>query len=255
MLYNVRKKTFPDGTKQYMWHEIKDDVGYSIPQKDTPEEGERESEPDKERSQKVSRSRAVQTVYDICRSNEWTWFLTLTFNPEKIDSFDYDECVKAIVLFTLKLRRKGIQYVIVPEQHESGRWHFHGLLYDLDGCLPVSRAFSKSGRAIIDESGRQVYNCTIYDNGFSTVTEIGNSVKASGYLCKYISKSLAVPEGKKRYWASRGLNRPNVSYLDLPEPMLAKMLTDADYSKQVETDRGRFILFEKKGGQLKPTTK
>ena len=249
MLYNVRKKEFPDGTKQYMWHEIKDDVGYSIPPKEDDEGGEKEEHtPDKERSQRVSRSRAVQAVYDICLSNVWTWFLTLTFDPEKVNSFDYDECVKAIVLFTRKLRDRGIQYVIVPEQHESGRWHFHGLLFDLGGCLPVSQSYDKRGRPRLDAQGRQVYNCPIYDYGFSTVTRVSDSAKASGYLCKYISKSLTVPEGRKRYFASRGLNRPSVSYLNLPEAMLSRMALEADYSKVTETERGRFTFFEKRGG-------
>lgn len=249
MLYNVRKKTFPDGTKQYTWHEIKDDVGYTILPRDEKEREEEEHTPDKERSQKVSQSRAVQTVYDLCMSNPWTWFLTLTFDPEKVDSYDYDECVEAIVLFTLKLRRRGILYVLVPEQHESGRWHFHGLLYDSTGCLPVSPAYDKRGRPRLDGSGRQVYNCAIYDYGFSTVTEIGDTVKASGYLCKYISKSLTVPEGRKRYWASRGLNRPDIAYLDLPETMIARMLLKADYTKTTETERGRYVFFERKGGK------
>ena len=248
MLYNVRKKSYPDGTCQYMWHEIKDDVGYSIPPKEDDEEGEKEEHtPDKERSQKNSRKRAVQAVYDICRANVWTWFLTLTFDPEKVNSFDYEECVKAIVLFTRKLRDRGIQYVIVPEFHKSGRWHFHGLLYDSTGCLPVSPAYDKRGRNIIDGNGRTVYNCPIYDYGFSTVTRVGDSSKASGYLCKYISKSLTVPEGKKRYWASRGLERPQVSYLDLPEVMLSRMVLDADYVKSVDTERGTFTLFERRG--------
>lgn len=248
MLYNVRKKEFPDGTKQYMWHEIKDDVGYSLPPKAEQEEEEKQSVPDKERSQRVSRSRAVQAVYDICLSNVWTWFLTLTFDPERVDSFDYDICIDAIHLFCRMLYKRGIQYVIVPEQHESGRWHFHGLLFDVGRCLPVSQSYDKRGRPRLDAQGRQVYNCPIYDYGFSTVTQVGDSAKASGYLCKYISKSLTVPEGRKRYFASRGLNRPSVSYLDLPEAMLSRMALEADYSKVTETERGRFTFFEKRGG-------
>lgn len=253
MLYNVRKKRFPDGTAQYMWHEIKDDVGYFLPPKEEESlEGEKEeSIPDKERSQKVSRSRAVQTVYDICRSNEWTWFLTLTFDPEKVDSFDYDKCVEAIVLFTLKLRRRGIQYVIVPEQHESGRWHFHGLLCDRGEVLPLTVAKSPGGKRLLDKKGRQIYNCAIFDLGFSTVTAIGDSASASGYLCKYITKAMEIPEGRKRYWASRGLSRPDVAYLDLPESLLARMVTSADFCKQFDTERGRYTLFERKEEQLK----
>lgn len=251
MEYNVRKKIFPDGTAQYVWHEFKEEVGYTLPPKEEKEEGEKEHIPDRERSQKVSRSRAVQAVYDICQSNPWTWFLTLTFDPQKVDSFDYDKCVEAIILFTKKLRYWGIQYVVVPEKHPtSGRWHFHGLLYDPDGQLRVVPARNAQGKLLVDGKKRQVYNVSIYEYGFSTVTKVSNETRAGGYLCKYVSKDMFVPDGRKRYWASRGLKRPEVKYLDMPESMIIQQYAHAGYKKIIETDKGRCIFYEikPKGG-------
>ena len=49
---------------------------------------------DKERSEAVSRNRTIHKIYDIAKSNYWEWFFTLTFDPEKVDSFDYSLCTK-----------------------------------------------------------------------------------------------------------------------------------------------------------------
>ena len=44
----------------------------------------------KERSSQVSASRAISTLYEIARANIWEYFVTFTFNRQKIDSSDYD---------------------------------------------------------------------------------------------------------------------------------------------------------------------
>ena len=48
------------------------------------------SEERKERSFQVSASRAISTLYEIARANIWEYFVTFTFNRQKIDSSNYD---------------------------------------------------------------------------------------------------------------------------------------------------------------------
>lgn len=106
-----------------------------------------------ERSEKVSRNRTINSIYDIARSNEWEWFFTLTFNPDKVDSFDYAACSKKLSdwLHNMKKKAPEMKYIVVPEQHKSGRWHFHGLFTNVD-----SMNFVDSG--LVDKKGKIIYN-------------------------------------------------------------------------------------------------
>lgn len=159
-------------------------------------------EPDKERSAKVSMNRTVNKVYHLARSNIWDWFFTLTFDPEKVDSFDYSACTKSLSKWLNNLRRVApeLKYIAVPEKHKSGRFHFHGLFA---GCEGIE--FIESGH--YTKSGDIIYNIGSYKLGFSTATRVKDNSKVTKYISKYITKDLcAVSFGKKRYWASRNLD-------------------------------------------------
>lgn len=165
------------------------------------EEYER-SESEKDRSIKVSMNRTINKVYSYARSNVWDWFVTLTFNPEKVDSFSYEECVKRLQNWLIVQRRlcPDMKYIIVPEQHKSGRFHFHGLFADCDGL-----EFADSG--LTDKKGNPIYNIGRYRLGFSTATKVVDNERVTKYISKYITKELcSVSFGKKRYWCSRNLN-------------------------------------------------
>jgi len=49
-----------------------------------------------QRSLISSANRAKNTVYNYARGNMWDWFITLTFNQEKVDRYNYDECSKKL---------------------------------------------------------------------------------------------------------------------------------------------------------------
>lgn len=161
-------------------------------------------------------NRTKKTVYDIARCDSWEWFVTFTFNGEKVARYNYEACTKKLSYWLNNMRKKypDMKYIVVPEQHKDGAFHFHGLFKNVDG-------FEFKGH--YDEKGRKVYNWISYNWGWTTATVIDDFRKASSYLCKYITKELcSVTEGKKRYWASRNVNRPvikdimiNPEYLDL----------------------------------------
>jgi hypothetical protein len=78
--------------------------------------------------------RAKKTLDEIGNCNEWDYFVTLTISPEKFDRFDLKSFYKLFSYFKSNYRRDTgckFGYVFVPEQHEDGAWHLHGLIKDL----------------------------------------------------------------------------------------------------------------------------
>lgn len=231
--YNFKIKTYPDGTRQITYYDLsvisnthdfkqseiyKKDQGYTSARK-------------KIDNQKRARSE----VFDICRSNCFDYFVTLTIDPKQCDSFDYDSSVQEVRKFTKWLTLHKCSYVIVPEQHSSGRWHFHGLI---KGSLQLEQAFNYNTGRPIDG----VYNIKNYKLGFSTVSCIKDQAKVSTYVVKYLSKDLSVPKGRKRYWCSSGLARPLVE-----TKIVYKIPSDliyADFQKIINSDYGKVYFFE-----------
>lgn len=159
------------------------------------------------RSLEESIRRTERAIYDYALSNIWDWFVTLTFNPDLVDSFNYDECAAKVSQWLKDLRKRKVPdfaYLVVPDLHKSRRFHFHGLFRGIEPLL------TDSGKR--DLAGRTIYNVGAYKLGWSTATRIDCPVRAAGYLLKYITKELAVVTfNRKRYWASRNLDKPAVT--------------------------------------------
>lgn len=190
---------------------------------------------DKERSLYSSKNRTINSIYDIARSNEWEYFLTLTFNPDKVDSFNYEEVTKKLSKWLNNFKSRyapELKYIIVPELHKSGRFHFHGLISNIG-----SASFVDSGKK--DKSGNVIYNLGNYNLGFSTVTIINDVRRVSSYIGKYITKDLcATTFNKKRYWCSKNLDKPEIlEYVMEPseiEDMILSVNERITFMKQVE---------------------
>ena len=136
------------------------------------------------------------------RSNVWEWFFTLTFNPSKVDSMDYDAVKKALSFWLNNARKRcpEMKYLLVPELHKSGRIHFHGLFAN---CASLGFVDSEH----VTKDGQKIYNVGSYKLGFSTATRIVDNARCTKYISKYITKELCnITFGKKRYWASRNLD-------------------------------------------------
>lgn len=172
------------------------------------------------------------------------WFITLTFSPDNVDRFDYDAVCALMLKFTRSLRHYNCLYLIIPEQHKSGAWHFHGLI---KGDLPVVPAISpKTGKCIFDNNRRLVYNVTNFDVGFTTATKIGDSDRAVSYLTKYLTKDkmTKVPKGKKRYWASRKLPTPEVETFLSGLEEASQLIHACRYQKEISARFNRFFIGE-----------
>lgn len=98
---------------------------------------------DPEASLRASMRRSKKQIYYLARSNVWEWFVTLTLDGKKIDRYDFENASKKVRKWFENIKRRkapDLYYLIVPEQHKDGAWHFHGLLGGCDGLsllIPV----------------------------------------------------------------------------------------------------------------------
>lgn len=167
------------------------------------------SAPSKESKESLlyrSLSRTRKKVFDYARMNLFEYFVTLTFNPSLVDSFDFDESssVMSKWLHTLRQSNSDMRYLGVPELHKSGRYHFHFLMAGIPNVSMVD-----SGHRT--PRGEVIYNVGSYRYGFSTAIRLYSSgADLAGYLSKYISKDImSHVKGRKRYWCSKNLVLPD----------------------------------------------
>lgn len=248
-MYNVKVIKYPTGVQVRVYEKaIREerwncDEWGEIPEPKVRERKD-EAEIDRERSLRVSADRSLNMVYKYARANVWEWFFTLTFNPEKVDSFNYEEVTEKLSKWLNNMRRTcpEMKYMVVPEKHKSGRYHFHGLFANVDGLR-----FEDSGHA--DQDGKTIYNVGNYSLGFSTATRAQDTGRASSYLSKYISKDLAESTfGRKRYWASRNLDLPMEYIMEVPnkdtKQLRRELLAECTWHKQQGGDMQSVDYFE-----------
>lgn len=170
---------------------------------------------DKRISQQKSLSRTISKIYDYANAYEWEWFCTFTFSNDKINRYDFDSVSKYMTSWLNNMRKRycpNMKYVLVPELHKDGAFHFHGLFADCEGLnfVPAinNKKDSKFYKCLLVRKGQQVYNIARF-KCFSDCTKIKDTKKASSYITKYVTKDLIVKTpGRKRYWCSRGLKTP-----------------------------------------------
>ncbi len=177
---------------------------------------------DKDRSIVTSMNRSINKIYELTRANEWSHFVTLTFNS-KVDRYDFQSCTDALKTFLDWIRRDNpdMKYVVVPELHGDGAFHFHGLFSDIPNVEMVNSGRYSYGKYVFKAENipsnligkcRLIYNMGKYNYGYSDIQIVEDTKKAANYITKYITKELAVvTKGKKRYWSSRNLNKPKVT--------------------------------------------
>ncbi len=230
--YNCRLLTYPDGQHVTVY-----DNPIAVSRKNENfnkayhnENRERDAET---HCRDVSLSRTKNMIYNIARSNEWEWFITLTFDRTKTDSSDYDAVVRKLSKYLNNLQQRkcpGLKYLIVPELHaDREHYHFHGLLAD---CPELEFVFSGHWDKT---SNRAIFNIPSWSWGFTTATAVGDSMKASGYITKYITKESEVfLKNKKRYYTNRNTKRTVAEKLNIDKADFFEMYADdITYMKEV----------------------
>jgi hypothetical protein len=152
-------------------------------------------------------SRTKKIIKDYVACNDFSYFVTLTFNKELQDRYNDKQVKKHFTRFRRYLRRNfsNIYYVCVPERHKDNALHFHLLI---GGCTLKELNAVNSGH-FTKGTKKPIYNILGWKYGHSDLTIIEDLEKTGSYILKYIGKDFGVTEDfKKRYWTSRNLNKP-----------------------------------------------
>lgn len=151
-----------------------------------------------------SMRRARRRLRDLALCNEFAWFVTLTFSPEKVDRYDISDIWRRVrAWLSNNVQRRGLAYVLVPEFHKDGAIHFHGFVNDVlemadSGTISGGNGRKKPARPRsaaererwLLNGGHICYNVVRWTLGFSCAIRLyGNYAAAVAYVCKYIGKS------------------------------------------------------------------
>lgn len=162
--------------------------------------------------------RAKSKILEYALCNPWEYFVTLTFDDKKIDRYNLDVIKKSVVQKIRDDNKKyglQIKYLLIPELHQNGAYHFHGLFMG----LPVDylRLFKQSDNIPLKlknrlKQGVKVYEwCSFRERfGWCDFESILNKEACGRYITKYITKDLArsVTElNAHLYYCSKGLQK------------------------------------------------
>lgn len=179
-------------------------------------------EPQERFLQSYSRSRSKVLQYALC--NDWDYFITITVNPEKFDRWQLNDIYHELYEFFRCYRSMygHLSYLLVPERHEDGAWHFHGLVSGiLSGHLSPFLPGIHPQKLI--RAGYVNFGLLADVIGFVSLSCLHDPVAAGFYITKYITKEHAHDDFYQHlYYHSQGLKtaRPvadcyiNNSFLD-----------------------------------------
>lgn len=214
--------------------------------------------------------RTKDKVYDYANALAWKWFVTFMFDGEKVDRYNYDEVSKKFSQWlknARKLYAPDMQYVVVPERHKDGAYHFHGLFSNCDGlefvpALNMAETYKGKpnkyyGQPLV-RNGRQIYDMKKFRFGWSDCQIVEDTKKCANYILKYITKDLIedTPE-RKRYWCSKNLPKVREEHIlndgnydDIVKNILIECAKKNPhlYSRECELQNGDFsnrVLFIK----------
>lgn len=138
-------------------------------------------------NEKRSVRRSRTTVKDYVKTNpELKYFVTYTLDPGKINRYDEKEIYKKIRSWLMNnVNRRGLKYILVPEKHKDGAWHFHGFI---NKPLEWKYGFCKTVEIDRDEMGKII-----------------------NYTMSYVRKDMKMFNGR-RYLHSQNLSKPGKIY-------------------------------------------
>lgn len=170
-----------------------------------------------------SLSRTRSRIFELAGCNPWDWFFTGTLNPQWHDTGDLNGFRKALTQYIRDVRKKAhtpCHFLLIPEQHKSGAWHIHGLLYGFPpDCFRSFTLGEKLPISIINalKKGDDIREWVGYSKkfGYTTVSPIRSQERTTSYITKYITKDCfnsAIANGNHLYYCSRGLQGKQLLY-------------------------------------------
>lgn len=179
-------------------YEYKNPIYYEKPKKQFVRQN-RINEIDEKRKKELQRKSSIRAKRDLtriiyCNVEEGSKFLTLTY---KNNIMGLDIANNEFKKFIKRLNYKyglNLKYTVVVEFQERGAIHYHAVLYNLTQRVEPNEL------------------ATIWGNGFIKINEIQNTYddieKVKNYMLKDIMKNDIRLMGRKRYFNSRGIKRP-----------------------------------------------
>ena len=166
-------------------------------------------------------SRAKSKVLELALCNDWDYFVTFTIDKEKYNRYDLKTYRKDFSEFLHNFNRRRskedkVSYILIPELHEDGAWHMHGLIH---GLQPTD--------LFINQNGYPSWKSYNDKFGFMEIDKVKSKERVSSYITKYITKEVdkSVKElGGHLYYSSNGLKTAEQLYRGK-----AKLLCDWDY--------------------------
>lgn len=204
--YKTKIKLYPNGSKTLTVYKSAlkaEKEPISITFSDCEKNDKSESEKELEKQRAIWKIKTKIKDYVLC--NNFDCFWTLTFEN---DRYNYNLAFEKMSKWLEKMRKKygKFNYIIIPELHKDGAIHFHGVTGGFKGSLVDSG---------VKHRNYTVYNSNDWNHGFTTITRMRSKEKCASYVTKYFTKDMQnsiVGKGKKKYWLSKGLELPVVSY-------------------------------------------
>lgn len=227
---------------------FRDDLGDAQRRPEGRQKGKKSEGDDRLRSMRRARAK----VRRLALANEFSWFVTLTLDQTKIDRYDPKAIMQTVNRWLDNMvRRHGLRYILVPEQHKDGAYHFHGFFAGeveaVDSGTLSLPTDSKPRRPRDEEEraqwlaagGHVVYNLPQWPFGFSTALELyGTYSSAVGYVCKYIGKQDGQRPMGRWYYSGGALKEP------------PKLYATMDYSTIGRDFPGESVEFSVPGSQM-----
>lgn len=203
----------------------------------------KDSVPESYVPQVSSLQRTKSVIRDIVLCNDFELFCTFTFDPKKVDSFNLLSAWGVMSRWlhhqrNLSLERgKNFKYLIIPERHKSGRWHFHALISGYSSTLKASNC--------VTPSLHRVYNLTSFRSGFTTAVYIDSKEGVSNYVTKYITKDFVTTFNQRRFFCSRNLVRPakstNSRVLSFSLPLFRRKVSENSETETYIIDKNNYF--------------
>lgn len=152
-------------------------------------------------------NRKKTIIKNIKEKKLYLW-ATLTLKPHKaLDTINSKELDSLRKLF----KRYEVDYILVPELHDSGNYHFHGFL-----GIPKYSKFYKlivpkiiNGKQIFDKHGNQVLEFLPYSKNYGFNQLIDFSIKSENEQKKIINYSVKYTlKSENRLLSSRVQKKP-----------------------------------------------
>lgn len=148
---------------------------------------------------RISLSRTKSHIREICLSNAFEYFMTVTVSSDKADRFSLSETQEKMKKICHKIKRKNkdFKFIFITETHKDGAFHFHGMaknipLYENEYYYFSSKDFDELGY-----------------NSFSKILDYN---ACCSYITKYITKNCIKNDNNQIYFCSRGLSRGESEY-------------------------------------------